>query len=254
MGTGAITQYVDVAQLVLYLFWIFFAGLIYYLIREGHREGYPMETESGRSHILGWPVPQPKTFKLPHGAGEVSVPNDKRSPQGLAAEPTHRWNGAPLEPTRANPMLDGVGPGAWADRADTPDLTAEGEVKILPLRVLADYGVSVKDTDPRGLPVLGADGMTAGTVRDLWLDRSEHMFRYLEVELAGSARTVLLPMNFARIKRHEIRVKSIMSEHFALVPGTRRPDQVTFLEEEKIMAYYGAGTLYADPSRAEPLL
>jgi len=25
------------------------------------------------------------------------------------------------------------------------------------------------------------------------------------------------------------------------------------LEEEKIMAYYGAGTLYADPFRQEPL-
>ena len=28
MGTGAITQYIDVAQIVLYLFWAFFAGLI----------------------------------------------------------------------------------------------------------------------------------------------------------------------------------------------------------------------------------
>ena len=33
MGTGAITQYVDVAQIVLYMFWAFFAGLIYYLVR-----------------------------------------------------------------------------------------------------------------------------------------------------------------------------------------------------------------------------
>jgi uncharacterized protein with PQ loop repeat len=32
MQTGAITQYVDVAQLVLYMFWIFFFGLIYYLL------------------------------------------------------------------------------------------------------------------------------------------------------------------------------------------------------------------------------
>ena len=51
MGTGAITQYVDVAQLVLYAFWIFFAGLVYYLVRENHREGYPMETEDGRGVI-----------------------------------------------------------------------------------------------------------------------------------------------------------------------------------------------------------
>ena len=48
METGAITQYIDVAQIVLYLFWIFFAGLIYYLVRESHREGYPMD--SGREN------------------------------------------------------------------------------------------------------------------------------------------------------------------------------------------------------------
>ena len=64
METGAITQYVDVAQIVLYMFWAFFAGLIYYLLRENHREGYPMD--SGRENgpkIEGWPpVPEPKAF------------------------------------------------------------------------------------------------------------------------------------------------------------------------------------------------
>jgi photosynthetic reaction center H subunit len=251
MGTGAITQYVDVAQIVLYMFWIFFAGLIYYLVREGHREGYPMETESGRGTITGWPVPRPKTYKLPHG-GEVSAPNGKVSPQQLLAEPSHRWAGAPLVPT-GNPMLDGVGPGAWADRADVPDMTAEGHPKIVPLRVATAYGVSDKDTDPRGLPVMGADGEVAGTVRDLWFDQSEHMFRYLEVELTGGRRA-LLPMNFSRIKRDRVKVASIMSHQFAQVPGTKSSEQITFLEEEKIMAYYGGGTLYADPSRAEPLV
>ena len=39
MGTGAITQYIDVAQLVLYVFWIFFAGLIYYLRARGQARG-----------------------------------------------------------------------------------------------------------------------------------------------------------------------------------------------------------------------
>jgi len=29
---------------------------------------------------------------------------------------------------------------------------------------------------------------------------------------------------------------------------------VTLLEEEKIMAYFGAGTLYATPERQEPLV
>jgi photosynthetic reaction center H subunit len=252
MGTGAITQYVDVAQLVLYLFWLFFAGLIYYLVRENHREGYPMETDTGRGTVTGWPVPKPKTYQLPHG-GEVSFPNDKVSPQPLVAEKALPWSGSPIHPTGANPMLDGVGPGAWADRADTPDLTWDGRPKIVPLRVATDYGVSENDTDPRGLPVTGADGETAGTVKDLWIDQSEHMFRYLEVALDGG-RTVLLPVNFSRIKRDGVKVASILASQFAQVPGTKRDDQITFLEEEKIMAYYGAGTLYATPSRGEPLL
>lgn len=251
MGTGAITQYVDVAQLVLYLFWIFFAGLIYYLVREGHREGYPMETENGRGTITGWPVPGPKTYKLPHG-GEVTVPDLSRDKRPLLAEPTNAWAGAPLEPT-GNGMLDGVGPGAWAERADVPDLTPEGHAKIVPLRVAAAYGVAHQDTDPRGLPVIGADGAVGGTVRDLWIDQSEMMFRYLEVEASGG-RHVLLPMNFARVKKDAVKVQSVLGAHLAQVPGTKSPDQITLLEEEKIMAYFGGGTLYADPRRAEPLL
>lgn len=38
---GAITSYIDVAQVTLYVFWIFFAGLLFYLLRENKREGYP---------------------------------------------------------------------------------------------------------------------------------------------------------------------------------------------------------------------
>ena len=69
METGAITQYVDVAQLVLYAFWFFFFGLIYYLLRENHREGYPLD--SGRNppvQMEGWPpIPSPVTYKLANG-------------------------------------------------------------------------------------------------------------------------------------------------------------------------------------------
>jgi photosynthetic reaction center H subunit len=253
MGTGAITPYVDVAQLVLYAFWIFFAGLIYYLVRENHREGYPMETEDGRSGTTGWPVPQPKTYLLPHG-GEVTVPNGWRERRQFAAEPTHAWTGAPLEPT-GDPLLAGVGPGAWAERADVPDANEHGAPKIVPLRVAgSEFGVSARDIDPRGLPVIGADGAPAGTVAELWIDTMEMMFRYLEVELAGGGRRVLLPMNFARVRRDGVHVASLMSTQFGGVPAIKSPDQITLLEEEKVMAYYGAGTLYADPRRAEPML
>ncbi|MBC7718062.1 MAG: photosynthetic reaction center subunit H, partial [Pseudorhodobacter sp.] len=36
---GYITGYLDLPQVLLYLFWAFFFGLIYYLVLEGHREG-----------------------------------------------------------------------------------------------------------------------------------------------------------------------------------------------------------------------
>ena len=45
-----------------------------------------------------------------------------------------------------------------------------------------------------------------------------------------------------------------MGSQFGSVPALGNPDQITFLEEEKVTAYYGAGTLYSDPQRAEPLL
>jgi photosynthetic reaction center H subunit len=65
---------------------------------------------------------------------------------------------------------------------------------------------------------------------------------------------VLLPVNFARIGTRGVVVDSVMGSDFAGVPPTRDPDQVTLLEEERVMAYYGAGTLYASPRRSEPLL
>ena len=256
METGAITGYIDVAQIALYAFWVFFAGLIYYLLQENKREGYPLESDrSAHIRVQGWPpMPSPKTYRLLHG-GSRTAPRDFESPQKLAAEPIGNWPGAPLQPT-GNPMLDGVGPGAYADRPDVADLTLEGAIKIVPLRVATDFDVASGDPDPRGMKVMGADGVQGGTVIDVWVDRSEMLFRYLEVEVAtpGQTRVVLLPINFTRVSRSQVSVKSILGTQFAQVPLTRHPDQVTLLEEEKIMAYYGGGVLYATPDRQEPLL
>lgn len=251
METGAITQYIDVAQLVLYAFWIFFFGLIVYLQRESHREGYPMD--SGRANgpkIEGWPLADPKTYKLADGR-EFTAPDANRPDGDYRAQPAHPWNGAPLEPV-GDPLLAGVGPGAWAARADIADMH-EGHAKIVPLRIAADHGVATRDIDPRGLPVLGADGKEAGRVADLWIDRCEMMFRYLEVNLTSGGK-VLLPIPFARIRKDGIEVHALLASQFANVPATARDDQITFLEEEKISAYYGAGTLYATPLRQEPLV
>ncbi|RZS58559.1 photosynthetic reaction center subunit H [Sphaerotilus mobilis] len=251
MQTGAITGYIDVAQLALYAFWLFFAGLIIYLHRENKREGYPLESDrSGSIQVQGYPaVPDPVSYRLADGR-TVHAPSNRRDNQ----PPLHEgvWRGMPLTPT-GNPLHAGVGPGSWANRADVPDTQVDGTPRIVPLRVAPGFGISSKDTDPRGLPVLGDDGVEGGRVVDLWVDRAEMLLRYLEVRVDGGAH-VLLPMNFARIQSRAVRVQSLLGHQLREVPNTRHPEQVTLLEEEKIMACYGAGTLYATPQRQEPLL
>lgn len=259
MQTGALTGYMDVAQVTLWAFWFFFAGLIFYLRREDRREGYPLESDptgevSPQGFLL---IPRPKTFHLAHG-GTVEAPRagdrDRRPIKGTRQP----WPGAPLEPT-GNPMVDCIGPGSYAERSDTPDLTAEGHVKIVPMREAGPYSVAEEDPDPRGKAVIGADNAVAGTVRDIWVDRSELMVRYYEVELPAEGRrkatTVLLPWGFTRVGGDgRLYVNSILASQFAAVPKTAAPDRVTLLEEDKIMAYYAAGTLYATPERAEPFV
>jgi len=256
MGTGSITQYIDVAQIALYVFWLFFAGLIYYLHREDKREGYPLESErSTNVTVQGFPaIPSPKTYLLRDGR-VVTSPNFRVSPQTLGGSPVHAHLGSPIEPI-GNPMLAAIGPGSYADRADLPDTTIEGSLRIVPLRGDPSFTVSSHDPDPRGKPVIGADGEVAGHVSDIWVDRAEVIFRYLEVDVpvANGSRHVLLPVNFSKIGRQSIKVRSILAHQFADVPGTRDPNAVTLLEEDRIMGYYGGGTLYATPSRQEPLL
>ncbi len=256
--TGAITSYIDIAQVVLYAFWIFFAGLIFYLRREDKREGYPLETDRPRVRAVGFPSPpDPKVFQLPHG-GTRLAPRDE-PPTEVKAEPVGPWPGAPLEPT-GNPMLDGVGPAAYARRADEPDRTFEGEPKIVPMRVAADFYVAERDPDPRGVDVIAADNQVAGTVVDVWVDRAEPQTRYLEVEVpvADGTRRVLLPIGFARVSawslRRHVKVRALMADQFADVPTLQNPDQVTMLEEDRICAYYAGGQLYAHPMRQEPIL
>ncbi len=258
MKLAALTSSIDIAQLVLYLFWLFFFGLIIYLRGEDKREGYPMEEPDGNPNAMrdGFPGrPTPKTFLLPHGGTRVRpAPMDgPRAAAQLKATPSAPWPGAPLDPV-GNPMLAGVGPGSWAMRPDEPDLTIDGLPKIVPLRADPAYTLDGRDPDPRGKDVVGADGVVGGTISDIWVDRSERLFRYLEVQLTGGAQ-VLLPVNFSKVDDDgTVRVASINGEHFADVPGIAHADQVTMLEEEKIMAYYGAGTLYAKPSRMGPWL
>lgn len=261
MSTGAITGYIDVAQLVLYAFWLFFAGLIIYLRREDKREGYPLESDRSerapRVAIVGFPsIPAPKAFRLAHG-GTVLSPNGKRETREIKARPVAPWPGAPLEPT-GDPMIDGVGPASYAERANVPDTTLEGTERIVPLRVATDHAIASRDPDPRGMQVIGADGVVAGVVTDAWVDRSEAVLRYFEVAVgtAGAERRVLLPVTFTRVDgdRRRIKVYALHARHFANVPALANPDRVTLLEEDRICGYFGGGHLYAEPSRMGPLL
>jgi len=256
---GDITGYIDVAQLVLYAFWLFFFGLIHYLRQEDKREGYPLEMDPSEARLRGtrqgFPsLPRPKVFRLPHG-GTVLAPGPRRESREIRAEPIAPWPGAPLEPI-GDPMRDGVGPAAWAEREDEPDLTVEGDLKIVPIRVATDFFVASEDPDPRGMPVVAADGVSPGKVVDIWIDRAEYVIRYLEVQLEGAGRTVLLPMNYAKVMpaQGEIRVVSVLAQHFAHVPTIAQANRITFLEEDKIVAYFAGGYLYATAGRLGPLL
>jgi photosynthetic reaction center H subunit len=293
METGALTSYIDVAQVVLYVFWAFFFGLVIYLRREDKREGYPLERDhedpARRERVRGFPdLPAPKTFYLAHGQGTRTLPHGKLDERPIAARRAAAYPGSPLLPT-GNPMLDRVGPASYAERPNKPDLTYKGEPRIVPMRVDSEFSIASQDPDPRGMEVVGADGEVGGVVSDVWVDRAEPQVRYLELEVAGSGasaeageagaaeseeeggvfgeggifgsptpspRRVLLPINFTRIDgtRRIVRVASILGHQFADAPVLQNPDQITLQEEDMVCAYYGGGTLYATPDRQEPFL
>lgn len=247
MQTGALTSYIDVAQLTLYAFWIFFAGLIFHLSRENKREGYT------RGDFLN--VPSPKAFVLADGS--VAYAPREEKPETVNATPIQPFEGSARQPI-GDPMLAEIGPGAYAQhRPDVPDHTFDdGLAKIVPLRTLPEFWLANEDPNPHGMEVVGADNTPVGTVVDSWIDRSEVVIRYFEVELNSSGDHVLVPQHYAQIypKRRRMRVRSIMGRHFDTIPRLQNAETVTLLEEEKLVAYFAGGTMYATAARQEPLL
>jgi photosynthetic reaction center H subunit len=252
-GFGAITQGWDVASLVFTLFILFFIGLSVYLTLEGKREGFPLEAER-YGKITNEPglimMPKSKTYHTASGTDYMAPLAQAPAPEVLNAIPAHHMNGAPLIPT-GNPLLAGVGPGSYANRADVPDVGLHGEPRIVPLSKLPTFSVVKKDKNPIGMTVFGADHEAAGTVADIWVDHMESVIRYYEVELKTGSR-VLVPLTFANVKSDGVKINAILSTQFNDVPKTKSNSQITLLEEEKVMAYFGAGTLYATPQRQEP--
>jgi photosynthetic reaction center H subunit len=253
-----LTPGLDVALLTFYAFVLFFIGLVFYLRREDRREGYPKEDElTGRVESWGGPMysAYAKTFRLPFDRGSVSTPTKGREPIDIAARRTDRFAGAPYAPT-GNPLVDGIGPAGWADRAKVPDLDWEGHARIVPLSTTAgEYWVTPKDPTMQSWPVVGADGKVAGTVTDLWIDRADRLIRYIEVGLEGGGRA-LAPMPMAVVQRGKRRVvvDAINAADFAGSPLPEAAGTITRYEEERIVAYFGGGYLYANRDRQEPFL
>jgi len=257
MHTGAITPYIDVAQLTLYAFWIFFAWLVIYLILESKREGFPLITSRSNERLDGiLPMPSPKTFLLRNGTTRT-VPS--LEPEEIVnAVQLQNFEGAPWVPL-GDPMQDGVGPAGYALRSTEPELTYEGEHRTVPLRVAHDHWIAEEDPDPRGWEVITADGLVAGIVADIWVDRAEVNLRFIEVELPDPlARHVIVPGELTQVKVRGhggiVQVVSVTAPLLAAAPVPENPDFLSAREEDRIQAYFASGHLYATPSRIGPLL
>lgn len=251
----------DWAELALWAFFLFFIGLIVYLRREDHREGFPMEDDAtGRVSTPTVFRPIDKSYILPHGLGTIQKPGKRGfEPPRPNTRRMSPHSGAPIEPT-GNPLLDGVGPASWCNRLDVPDERWEGGPKIVPLDQSHGFRIAKGDRNPIGMPVFGCDDVMGGVCTNVWVDQSERLIRYLEVRTLGdggvAGRTVVIPMTMSQVQqwRGKIKVDAVRADQFGDAPVPASPNQITRLEEERVVGYFGGGYLYAKRSRIEPFL
>ena len=242
----AFTGDIDLVQVLLVAFFLFFGLLVVYLRQEDKREGYPLVSRTARHPVIGWPAPPPpKNYRLIEG-GMTTMPH--RWPQTpLPDDHVPKRAGAPLTVV-GDPVLSQLGAGAFAMRRDDPMLMPDDKEPMLqPLRKTRAWRVHRGELDPRGMRVVARDYRPVGTVIDLWVDRDVKILRYLEVTLDAGG-TVLLPIFFAHIRQtdREVRVKALKPEHFAHVPRLRHPERMSPREEDAITAFYAGGSIYAD--------
>ena len=249
MHFGSLTEHIDTAETAVWLFFIAFAGAIYYLRKLDKREGYPMKASPlDATSLIGFPAPPaPKIYPLMEGATTVAPHHYPQPPS--TARPLHRFDGTPLIAVD-DPLTTPLGPGAWVMRREEPMLTEKGEPMLHPLRLLPDWSVLHGDLDLRGRPVLDRRYFVVGTVHDLWIDRSMKILRLLEVRLhdAPPGDHVLVPIFRVDVREadREVRVTSLEAHQFAGIPRPEHPDVIGAREEERINAYFAAGRFYRD--------
>lgn len=265
MNAAYIVGTFDVAELAFLLFFGFFVALVFYLNKESRREGYPLEEEEDGKILPGSLFDgAKKSFQLPDGRGTY-VPEDvARDAVNVPAVQSFRSAGAPWVPT-GDAMADGMGPAAWANRQKYPDLTFDGRPRIVPIAQSHELIISPNDPSLVGWTVVAADGVTAGTITDIWVDQAEHMIRYLEVETT-SGKKVLAPMMVAVVhgnsllakilpttsdEQEYVEIDAITAAQFDGVPALETAGVITRYEEDRIQAYFGGGYMYATPERSE---
>lgn len=249
---GAFTHQIDAVEIIVIAFFVYFAGLIYYLRREDKREGYPLDDHAPRrGPVEGFPaMPPPKRFVLLDEETTYMPHHPPTTP--LNAEPLGRFPGAPLVPV-GNPMLAEVGPGAYPLRKNKP-MKVMGEPQLQALAAIPDWQIAAGDPDPRGMRVFDARRESVGTVQELWVDRGAKILRYLELELdepAGAQSRVLLPIYYADIqaKRRKIRVRTLLKREFVDIPRPARSTEITAREEDQVNAYYAGSLLFGGARR-----
>ena len=246
---GSFTQHIDLAQVLLVAFALFFAALVVYLHRENKREGYPLEEAipTVRHRIVGYPdMPPRKTYKLLDG--EVSVLPQEYERRDLSASVRSRAPGMPIYPV-GDPLLAGIGPGAYTLRRDEPWTMHDGTLQLEPLREATDYTCVDPHLDPRGMTVFGSDHKQAGTVFDIWIDKESKILRYLEVTLDGVAERRLVPIFYAVIngRTKELRITCLKADQLAKAPVLRDPVSITAREEDRVNGFFAGGHMYSRP-------
>ena len=75
--------HIDLAQVLLYGFWLFFFGYLYWQRREDKRQGYPLDSDREGVVVQGFPaMPPERAAKAPHpalasGGSAPSTPNEE---------------------------------------------------------------------------------------------------------------------------------------------------------------------------------
>lgn len=255
-GPIAVLGDIDVAFLCVVAFVAFFIGLVYYLRQEDKREGFPMVQIHGGRHVEivtreGWPeLPAPKTFRLPHGHGTVTVP--RRDAPEIPDDVEGRVMIGEGLRTDGNPLDIGLGAAAYqADKPDFPDLNYRGEPKIVSLDRTPDFYILPGDPDPRGWPFLDKHGRRVGTITDLWFNKAEYFLRYFTYRVDDTGEELIAPSFFCivDIRDRTVRARTLIGEDLLRAP-VKAGEVITWVEEDRVNGYFAGGIPFAPEDTA----